>query len=75
MSYTLEEQKEHRAVIATELMRLKILMQIGKGSSYPALDLDDVNEILCVAGLPAITPNEVNVPELKVIKTKREDKE
>lgn len=58
---------------ALNCMRHKMLVQIGKGSAYPSLDLEDVNEILVVAGLPVIVPNEVNVPELKVIKSKKEE--
>lgn len=60
---------------ALKCMRHKMLVQIGKGSAYPSLDLEDVNEILVVAGLPVITPDEVNVPELKIIKTEKEELE
>lgn len=55
-------------IAAIKLMRFKMLIEIGKGLSYPSLDIDDVNEILTVAGLPVIVPDEVKAPEVKVIK-------
>ena len=58
---------------ALRLMRLKMLVQMGKGSSYPSLDLDDVNEILTVAGFPLITPEELKAPELDIIKVEKEE--
>lgn len=61
---------------ALNVMRHKMLVQIGKGSTYPSLDLEDVNEVLIVAGLPVIVPEEIKAPELKIIKTepKKEEK-
>ncbi len=55
-----------------KLMRYKILVEVTKGMKYPSLSLDDVNEILVVANLPVVIPDEINVPELDIIKT--EDK-
>lgn len=57
---------------ALNVMRHKMLVQIGKGLSYPSLDIDDVNEILIVAGLPVIVPDEIKAPELDVIKVEKE---
>ena len=57
---------------ALNVMRHKMLVQIGKGLSYPSLDIDDVNEILIVAGLPVIIPDEIKAPELDVIKVEKE---
>ena len=54
---------------ALNLLRHKMLIQIAKGSHYPSVDVDDVNEIMVVAGLPVIVPEEVTAPELKIIKT------
>lgn len=44
---------------ALKLLRHKMLTEVGKGRSYPALDVDDINEVLIVAGMPAIMPDEV----------------
>lgn len=52
---------------ALELMRYKMLMQLAEQRIYPQLTAYDVNEILIVAGMPVITPDEVTAPELKVI--------
>lgn len=57
---------------ALELMRFKVLKEVAEGSRYPGLTIADVNEILTVAGMPVIIPEEVNAPELKVIKPERE---
>ena len=57
---------------ALKVMRHKMLVQIGRGSSYPSLDLEDVNEILIVAGLPVIVPAEIKAPEIDVIKVEKE---
>ena len=53
-------------------MRHKMLVQIAKGSAYPSLDLEDVNEILVVAGLPVIVPDEIHAKEVDVIKVDKE---
>lgn len=60
---------------ALELMRHKMLIQLAEGKTYPSLNDDDVNEILIVAGMPVIVPDEVNVPELDIINVKKEDEE
>ena len=64
-----ENPENNVRAAALRVMRHKMLVQIGKGSGYPSLDLDDVNEILIVAGLPVIIPVEIKAPELKIIKT------
>lgn len=60
---------------ALELMRYKMLAQLAADKTYPSLDDNDVNEILIVAGMPVIIPDEVNVPELDIINTRKEDEE
>ena len=60
---------------ALKCMRHKMLVQIGKGSAYPSLDLEDVNEILVVAGLPVIVPAEAKAKEVDVIKVDKEEPE
>lgn len=68
MSYTPNETKEMRASVALELLRHKVLVDIGRG--YPGiLNVQDINEILIVAGLPVIVPGEVKTKEVTVIAT------
>ena len=59
-------ETNERMKAALELARFKALLDIAKGYS-PSLDIDDINEILTVAGLPAIVPDEVNKREVEVI--------
>ena len=54
------------------LLRHKMLVRIGKNanSKYdldPELDINDVNEILIVAGLPVIMPDDVKKKVLNVM--------
>ena len=51
---------------ALKLMRHKMLMEMAN-NSMPRLYFEDVNEILIVAGLPVITPDEIHKKELDVI--------
>lgn len=60
---------------ALELMRHKMLVDMASDKKYPSLNNDDINEILIVAGMPVIVPNEVNIPELDIINIKKEDEE
>lgn len=52
---------------ALELLRYKMLVQIGQGSSVPMLTFEDINEILIVANMPVIVPDEINRKGLEVI--------
>lgn len=52
---------------ALELLRYKMLVQIGQGSSVPMLTFEDINEILIVANMPVIVPGEINRKGLEVI--------
>ena len=70
-----ETPENNVKLAALNAMRHMMLVQIGKGSTYPSLDLEDVNLILTVAGLPVIVPSEVDVPELKAIKINKEEEE
>ena len=47
---------------AIELARYKMKREIEK-TKYPSLSLEDVNEIMLVAGLPFISANEMDVLE------------
>ena len=58
---------------ALKLMRHKMLVEMGRGLTFPSLDMKDVNEILLVAGLPVITPDETKAPEVDVIKVQKEE--
>lgn len=60
---------------ALELMRHKMLVEMASGKNYPGLNNDDINEILIVAGMPIIVPNEINIPELDIINIKKEEEE
>lgn len=62
-----ETPENNVKMAALKAMRHMMLVQIGKGSTYPSLDLEDVNLILTVAGLPVIVPGEINKKEVEVI--------
>lgn len=57
---------------AIRLGRHKLLVQIAKGVKYPSLELEDFNEMLIVAGLPVIMPDEIKAKEVDVIKVDKE---
>lgn len=69
-----EENKKYETpetnvkLAALNLMRFKAMREIAndKNPNY-VLGIDDVNEILLVAGLPVIVPGEVNKKEVEVI--------
>lgn len=56
---------------ALKLLRHKMLVELGK-CKYPSLDVDDINEVLVVAGLPVIVPDEIKAKEVDVIKVDKE---
>lgn len=66
---TPENNVRHAAI---KLMRHKMLAQIAEGISQPELSIEDVNEILLVAGFPVIMPDEIHAKDLKVIRVERE---
>lgn len=65
---TYETPENNVKMAALNLLRHKMLIQVGKGSPFPMLELEDVNEILIVAGLPVIIPAEINKKQLEVVK-------
>lgn len=72
MSYTPQDQKEHRAVIAMELLafKAKLAIEKAKGSKYdfdPSLYVDELNECFMVAGMPLINPKSGEDKEIKVV--------
>ena len=70
MSYTPTETKELRATIALELARFKMQVRVAQGYSAMLND-EDLNELFVVAGLPLLTPGELD-QELKVINIEKE---
>lgn len=64
---------EHAAL---ELLRFKALRKLA-GNKFPdyLLGIDDVNEVLTVAGLPVIIPDELKAKELDVISTEKEEED
>lgn len=60
-----EEASRRKA--ALELLRFKAMRQMCEGKSTCTLYEDDVNEILCVAGLGVITPDSLKEKTLEVI--------
>lgn len=70
-----ETPENNVKLAALRLMRFKALREIGKvyKTDEWVLRLQDVNEILTVAGLPVIVPEELKTPEIDVIKVNRED--
>lgn len=72
MSYSDVETKELRASVALELLRHKVMVDLGRGYSG-IMNVMDINECLIVAGLPLIVPGELQAKEVTIIKTE-EDK-
>ena len=62
---------------ALKLLRFKAMREMGRNDKYSnyALTIDDVNEILTVAGLPVIVPGELETEELKVIIGNKKEEE
>lgn len=72
MSYTPQETREHRAVVALELARFIALERLAKDRTY-MIDIEDFNKIMIVAGMPLLMPEEVNAKEIDVIPVDQED--
>ena len=75
MGINIEMPETNVKLAALKLLRHKMLAQMAS-SKYPSLDAEDINEVLVVAGLPVIIPEEINSKEVKVIeveKTKEEN--
>lgn len=73
MSYTPTETKELRSTIALELARFKMQIRVAGGEA-PILNDTDLNELFVVAGLPLLTPGELD-EEVKLINIGKEDYE
>lgn len=66
-------ETNNRTQAALELARFKMKKQMTAGRS-PILDDEDLNEIFLVAGVPLLTPNELDEPDIDVIDIRREEK-
>ena len=66
-------ETNNRTQAALELARFKMKKQMAEGRK-PLLDNEDLNEILLVAGVPLLTPNELDEPDIDVIDIRREEK-
>lgn len=73
MSYSNTDYKAIRADAALDLLRFKALSLVASGHVLCSLSIEEVNEILIVAGIPVIVPEEVNAPEVNVIKVDKEE--
>lgn len=65
--YNDEDSKKIRQQAALDLMKFKAMRYMCEGKTTCTLDENDVNEILCVAGMGVITPDSLNKKELEVI--------
>ena len=72
MSYTPQETREHRAIVALELARHIALMKLAEKRTY-VMDFEEFNNIMVVAGMPFIIPEEVDTKEIDVIPVNQED--
>ena len=56
-------------IAALNLLRFKAIREMGRDNKYSdyALTIDDVNEIMVVAGLPVIVPGELEKKEVEVM--------
>lgn len=72
-----ETPENNVKMAALKLMRFKAMREMGRNNKYSdyALTIDDVNEILTVAGLPVIVPGELEAKELKVIIGNKKEEE
>lgn len=59
---------------ALKLLRHKALVNLAEGRTAMCY-IEDINEVLIVAGLPMIVPDEIKAPELDVIKVEKEEAE
>ena len=78
MSYTPQEQREHRAIMALELMAFKAKVAMAEAQEStchytPSITMEDLNECFVVAGMPLIVPEATNEKDIDVIKVNRED--
>lgn len=70
MGINIEMPETNIKLAALKLLRHKMLAQMAS-SKYPSLDAEDINEVLVVAGLPVIVPEEINSKEVNVIKVEK----
>ena len=59
MSYTPQETRGHRAIVALELARHIALMKLAEKRTY-VMDFEEFNNIMVVAGMPLVVPEEIH---------------
>ena len=75
--YSSEESSGIKSFSALNLLRYKTIRELKESPECTKymLGLEDVNEVLLVAGLPIIMEDEFEPKELDVISTEKEDAE
>lgn len=70
-----ETPENNVKMAALKLLRFKTLTELGRDGKLSTwvLRAQDVNEILTVAGLPLIVPEEIHAKEVEVIKVEEEE--
>lgn len=62
----METPETNVKLAALNLLRYKMLKEVAR-SMMPCLTVEELNDILIVAGLPAVTPKELEVKEIDVL--------
>ena len=57
--------EEKRIYASLELLRYKLEKRVAEGREY--VEIEELNDVFVVAGLPVIIPDDVQHPEIKVI--------
>lgn len=70
----LETPETNVKMAALKLLRHKALVNLAEGRTSMCY-IEDVNEIMIVAGLPVIAPEELQAKEVDVIKVEKEEPE
>ena len=64
----METPETNVKLAALNLLRYKMVKEVGLTTCrMPALSVDELNDILIVAGLPVVTPKEVEAKEIDVL--------
>lgn len=73
MGNSFETPESNVMVAALNLLRHKMLVQLADDAKYASVKMEDVNEVMLVAGLPLIVPSEIHAKEVEVIKVNKEE--
>lgn len=58
-------ESSNRICASLELLRYKLEKRVALGRDY--IDIEELNDVFVVAGLPVIIPEDIKNPEIKVI--------